>query len=150
MQDLVVAREILPVDVFGVNGNVLYVSNPVAHEGEEGSTAFGHSLLPLVLSKDDVQGVYIHLESLLLFDELIELILPIKHQLVHILVLVHSLWLLIQIEICASPLLDLRVVRFCYYAQDYIAELRDTEVGIGTEQLCEFPLAFRSVRVQRI
>jgi hypothetical protein len=120
--------------VLGVDCDVLNVTHPESDEGEEGSSSLPHAFFPAIVPEHLHQLPLCFAVLLLLLDYTVKVILPVEHQAEGSLPLrLRLVYLLAQTELSSTPLLDLGVVCARDGSQHFISELRDAEVGVGTE-----------------
>ena len=140
-EDLLVAGEVAPADVLGVDRDAFDEGDPVADEGEEGPSPLLHALLPLV-GPHQLGQLGLGLAVVLLRPQhLVEGVLPVEHQPEGRLAVGRLYFCFCEGVLGAPPLLDLGVVAAGDDREDLVPELGQPEVGEGAEELGELPLA---------
>lgn len=154
MQDAIVAREMFPLKVFGIDGNRFHVVTPILDKGEKGAFSFIYTFFPLIFFENLLKFMSVLLALVFSLDKLVEVIFPVEEQFIGVLFLTSSeqefaIAPVIQVELSSAPLLNLRIVQTRDCHKDVFAELRDSEICQCAEQLCKLFLTLMALEVQR-
>ena len=154
VENAVIAGKMFPLEVFGVDGDGLDVLAPVLHKGEEGTFSFVDSFFPLVFLEDFFKLKDVFFVLFLALNELVEVVFPVKKQLVGVFLLAggeqdFGVAPVVEIELSASPFLNLGIVGPGDSLEHVFPELGHPEIGQRTKHLRELLFAFVSLEVQR-
>lgn len=116
MENAVIAGEMFPFKVFGVDGDGFNVIAPVLHKREECTFSFVDSFFPLIFLKDFLKLKDVVFVFFIALNKLVEVIFPVKQQLIGVFLLTgceqdFGITPVVEIELSSSPFLNLGIVR---------------------------------------